>query len=64
MLLKVDNGDVDGEETAASRAGHTEFISHTIWAHQIDYKEWKARCVEDAGGRHSNRSLGTSRWAS
>lgn len=44
MLLKVDDGETqEGEEPKANKAGYTEFISHTTWAHQMDFEEWKKR---------------------
>ncbi|CAM9427018.1 unnamed protein product [Scytosiphon promiscuus] len=39
MLLKLDTREVEGELVA--RTGYTEFVSHTIWAHQMDFEEWK-----------------------
>lgn len=48
MMLKIDHGDdVDAEEgeTAAAKIGYTEFISHTTWAHQLDFDEWRRRYV-------------------
>lgn len=50
MLLRLDTRDAEkkeGEEGgAASRPGYTEFVSHTTWAHQMDFEEWKRRCEE------------------
>ncbi|CAM9213796.1 unnamed protein product [Sphacelaria rigidula] len=44
MLLKVDHGDNGKDEEgggAAAKIGHTEFISHTIWSHKLDFDDWK-----------------------
>ncbi|CAM9913253.1 unnamed protein product [Laminaria digitata] len=43
MLLKIDN---DKEEDAegnmiSKNPGYTQFVSHTVWAHQMDFEEWK-----------------------
>lgn len=45
MLLKADSGEQNYEagEASANRAGYTEFISHTVWTHQMDYDAWKKR---------------------
>lgn len=48
MLLKLDTREEEkkaGEEEgqAVARAGYTEFVSHTVWAHQMDFEEWKRR---------------------
>ncbi len=48
MLLKLDTREEEkkaGEEggEAVARTGYTEFVSHTIWAHQMDFEEWKRR---------------------
>ena len=50
MLLKLDTREAEkkeGEEdgAAVARAGYTEFVSHTVWAHQMDFEEWKRRCA-------------------
>lgn len=47
MLLRLDSDDQErGEgESTASKAGYTEFISHTTWAHRLDYLDWKNRSV-------------------
>lgn len=48
MLLKINHGD-DGKDEegggAAAKIGHTEFISHTVWAHKLDFDDWRKRCV-------------------
>eukprot|EP00903_Cladosiphon_okamuranus_P012601 g11792.t1 len=46
MLLKLDTREAEkkeGEEEGESvpSAGYTEFVSHTVWAHQMDFEEWK-----------------------
>lgn len=45
MLLRIDEGKEENEEGGASRnnPGYTQFISHTTWAHQMDFEEWKRR---------------------
>lgn len=57
MLLKVDHGDNGKDEEgggAAAKIGHTEFISHTIWSHKLDFDDWKKRCV--FGSRRSHQA--------
>lgn len=49
MLLKLDTREAEKKEEeeggeVVARAGYTEFVSHTVWAHQIDFEEWKRRC--------------------
>ncbi|CAM9560530.1 unnamed protein product, partial [Laminaria digitata] len=57
MLLKIDNGkEEDAEGNMISKnPGYTQFVSHTVWAHQMDFEEWKrrydARCGWDTRGR-------------
>ena len=46
MLLKLDTREADKKEEegeVVARAGYTEFVSHTVWAHQMDFEEWKRR---------------------
>lgn len=46
MLLKLDTREAEKKEEEGefvARTGYTEFVSHTIWAHQMDFEEWKRR---------------------
>lgn len=46
MLLKLDTREAEKKEEEGefvARAGYTEFVSHTVWAHQMDFEEWKRR---------------------
>ncbi|CAN0305434.1 unnamed protein product, partial [Ectocarpus fasciculatus] len=42
MLLRLDTREADKKEEeeggTAARKGYTEFVSHTIWAHQMDFE--------------------------
>ena len=46
MLLKIDNGkeEEEGGDISPNNPGYTQFVSHTVWAHQMDFEEWKRRC--------------------
>lgn len=47
MLLKLDTREAEKKEEEGefvARTGYTEFVSHTVWAHQMDFEEWKRRC--------------------
>lgn len=50
MLLRLDTREAEKKEeeegAPAARPGYTEFVSHTTWAHQMDFEEWKRRCEE------------------
>ncbi|CAM9900883.1 unnamed protein product [Ectocarpus sp. 12 AP-2014] len=45
MLLRLDTREAEKKEeeegAPAARPGYTEFVSHTTWAHQMDFEEWK-----------------------
>ena len=48
MLLKLDTREAEKKQEMeegefVTRAGYTEFVSHTVWAHQMDFEEWKRR---------------------
>lgn len=71
MLLKLDTREAEKKEEEGefvARTGYTEFVSHTVWAHQMDFEEWKRRYrnrrvyINICRFSHSNRwrLLGTS----
>lgn len=47
LLLRLDSDVQEGGEgeSTASKEGYAEFISHTTWAHKLDFLDWKNRSV-------------------
>lgn len=60
MLLKLDTREAERKEEeggqVVARPGYTEFVSHTVWAHQMDFEEWKRRYRFSARGYGSGRT--------